>query len=99
MTRATHFAAYSGIVTLAYAFAWFKVLTIPLVSEETVDQLLPVVRPYSASSFRTVPLEFSLIFILLLSLGSLVVTGMRRVVLARFVRDGLVHVQRYTRSI
>ena len=40
MTQAIRFSAYNSIIS----FAWLKVFSIPLVAEDTLNQLLPVVR-------------------------------------------------------
>ena len=44
MTRANRFAGYSAILTTLYLLAFFSILPVPLLEEETVQQLLPVVR-------------------------------------------------------
>ena len=98
MTRASRFAAYSGVVTFAYALAWFKVFTIPLVSEEIVDQLLPVVRcvsnPNSVSYGEPIYPNTYAAWI-----DPLVAPGLRWIVFAGVTRDGAIHVQRYTTGV
>jgi len=44
MTRATRFATYASVATLCYFLAWFSIIPIPFIAEETKDQLIPVVR-------------------------------------------------------
>ena len=44
MTRATRFASYASAVTLCYFLVWLSILPIPLIAEETKDQIIPVVR-------------------------------------------------------
>lgn len=44
MTRATRFASYASAVTTCYFLVWFSILPIPLIAEETKDQILPLVR-------------------------------------------------------
>ncbi len=45
MTRAKRFAGYSVVLTVVYLLAFFSVIPVPLLEEETAQQLLPVVRP------------------------------------------------------
>jgi len=45
MTRAKRFAGYSVVLTALYLLAFFSIIPVPLVEEETAQQLLPVVRP------------------------------------------------------
>lgn len=44
MTRAKRFAGYSVVLTVVYLLAFFSVIPVPLLEEETAQQLLPVVR-------------------------------------------------------
>jgi hypothetical protein len=57
MTRATRFTSYASAVTLCYFLAWFSVIPIPLIAEETKDQIIPLVRdPLNHSKpFRLTP--------------------------------------------
>ena len=44
MTRATRFASYASAVTLCYFLAWFSIIPIPFIEEETKEQIIPLVR-------------------------------------------------------
>ena len=44
MTRAKRFAGYSSVLTALYLLAFFSIIPVPLLEEETAQQLLPVVR-------------------------------------------------------
>jgi hypothetical protein len=44
MTRAKRFVGYSAVLTTLYLLAFFSIVPVPLLEEETTQQLLPVVR-------------------------------------------------------
>jgi len=44
MTRATRFASYASAATLCYFLAWFSIIPVPFITEETKDQIIPLVR-------------------------------------------------------
>lgn len=43
MARAQRFASYAAISTVIYFLVFFQLVPVPLVEEETVNQLIPVV--------------------------------------------------------
>ncbi|THH11052.1 hypothetical protein EW145_g895 [Phellinidium pouzarii] len=51
MTRLTHFASYAGVLSLSYALVWFSVLRVPMIAQETIDQVLPVLPWWLLVSF------------------------------------------------
>jgi len=51
MTRATRFALYASAVTLSYFLVWFSILPMPLIAEETKDQILPLLPWWLLVSF------------------------------------------------
>ncbi|PVF96090.1 dolichol-phosphate mannosyltransferase subunit 3, partial [Serendipita vermifera] len=42
MTRAKRFALYTTIISVIYALVFFKLVSVPLIEEETVAQIWPV---------------------------------------------------------
>ena len=44
MTRATRFGSYASVATVCYFLAWFSIVPIPFTTEETKDQIIPLVR-------------------------------------------------------
>lgn len=55
MTRAARFASYTSAVALCYFLAWFSVLPIPFIEEETKDQIIPLVRTFPATNHNKAP--------------------------------------------
>ena len=47
MTRAKRFTGYSVVFAALYLLAFFSIIPVPLLEEETAQQLLPVVRPHT----------------------------------------------------
>jgi len=51
MTRAKRFAGYSSVLTALYLLAFFSIIPVPLLEEETAQQLLPVIPWWLLVSF------------------------------------------------
>jgi len=51
MARAHRFAALASVLSLVYILAAFSVLSVPLVSKDVADQLIPVVPWWLLVSF------------------------------------------------
>ncbi|KAF9651408.1 dolichol-phosphate mannosyltransferase subunit 3 [Thelephora ganbajun] len=51
MTRGTRFASYASAVVLCYFLAWFSIIPIPFIAEETKDQIIPVLPWWVLVSF------------------------------------------------
>lgn len=51
MTRAQRFAVVAGILSALYILAYLSILPVPLLEDETKDDILPVVRLIASTSF------------------------------------------------
>ncbi|KIM31815.1 hypothetical protein M408DRAFT_238832 [Serendipita vermifera MAFF 305830] len=51
MSRAQRFATYAAILTAIYFLVFFQLVPVPLVEEETVNQLIPVIPWWLLVSF------------------------------------------------
>lgn len=89
MTRATRFASYTAAVTLCYFLAWFSIIPIPFIAEETKNQIIPLVRTLLNHSF---PNSRPVVELVLIA-ASVVDTGVVRVLFAGVARMGVVVIQ------
>lgn len=91
MTRATRFSSYAAAFTVSYFLVWFSVLPVPLIAEETKDQILPLVRALpNTRRIATSLFDSRRLVVSVFLLASVVGAGVARVLFAGIAGMGVV---------
>lgn len=89
MTRAQRFAVLAAVLTTLYFVAYFAILPVPLLSEDTKNQILPVVSlGWVGVTGRVTTFA-----------DSLVVAGIIWGLFSRFIGMGAIYISRLPRSV